>query len=466
MSAASTDIFLPEIWQALRGDAGCLDRVSLSIDGGLPSAFPVSLLAQATVGAAALALSEVIEALGGPVTPVAVDGRLASFWFGTSLRPQQWTTPSLWDAVAGDYATRDGWIRLHTNAPHHRRAAKRVLGDCRTRDTMAESVAQWDKDALETAIVDAGGCAAAMRDHAAWLAHPQGMAVGTDPLVQWRYGLPSTRSPWPGTPARPLQGLKVLDLTRVLAGPAASRFLAGFGADVLRIDPPWWDEPGVVPEMTLGKQCTQLNLTLPTDRERFMALLSEADVLLHGYRADALEKLGVGAAWRQQHCPGLVDVSLDAYGWQGPWQARRGFDSLVQMSCGIAHAGMQVAGKDKPVPLPVQALDHGTGYLMAAAVLRGLVERLAIGAGGGARVSLARTAKLLMDAPEMAAQPGLLAPETSEDLSVDVEETAWGPALRLRPPAVIGDARMRWHLPAGPLHRAPPTWPDGTAGLQ
>ncbi|QEI07488.1 acyl-CoA transferase [Pigmentiphaga aceris] len=466
MSDARTDIFLPEIWQAMRGDAARLDDVSLSLAGGLPSAFPVSMLAQATVGSAALALSEVIEAQGGMASQVKVDGRLASFWFDMSLRPQNWTPPSARDELAADYPTRDGWIRLHTNAPHHRRAAKRVLGDCRSYDTMAESVAQWDKDALETAVVQAGGCAAAMRDHAAWLAHPQGIAVGADPLVLWNHGLPGTRTPWRGTPARPLQGLRVLDLTRVLAGPTASRFLAGFGAEVLRIDPPWWDEPGLVPEMTLGKQCTQLNLTIAADRERFGVLLSEADVFLHGYRADALENLGFGAEWRQQHCPGLVDVSLNAYGWQGPWQARRGFDSLVQMSCGIAEAGMRWAGKDKPVPLPVQGLDHGTGYLLAAAALRGLAERLTTGAGARAQVSLARTAKLLMDAPDIDPPPAPLAPETSADLAFELEATAWGPARRLLAPVTVGEARMRWHLPAGPLHRAPAAWPDAARNTQ
>jgi crotonobetainyl-CoA:carnitine CoA-transferase CaiB-like acyl-CoA transferase len=88
----------------------------------------------------------------------------------------------------------------------------------------------------------------------------------------------------------------------------------------------------------------------------------QADVMVHGYRADALERLGLGGPAARTE-PGLVDVALDAYGWSGPWSSRRGFDSLVQMSSGIAEAGMRAAGSDKPVPLPVQALDHATGYL-------------------------------------------------------------------------------------------------------
>jgi hypothetical protein len=455
--------FLADIWRALRGDPSSLARVHLPARGELSSAFSVTALAQASIGAAGLGLADVIAAQDGSAPRVDVDPRLASMWFGTSLRPEGWVPPSLWDAIAGDYATRDGWIRLHTNAPHHRRAAKRVLGDHPTHAAMAVSVATWDKDALEAAVVAEGGCAAAMRDHAAWLAHPQGAAVEAEPLAHWDAGRRGTKTPWPSTPARPLQGLRVLDMTRVLAGPAASRFLAGFGADVLRIDPPWWDEPGVVPEMTVGKRCAQLDLTVPADLERFAVLLSEADVFLHGYRADALEHLGVGAAWRQQHCPGLVDVSLDAYGWTGPWRDRRGFDSLVQMSSGIAEAGMRWAGAAKPVPLPVQALDHATGYLMAAAVLRGLAERLQSGVGTLARLSLARTGKLLVD--HSAREPRLpaLAPETSADLAFDLEQTAWGPARRLRAALSVDGVAMRWHLPAGPLHVAPPAWAGDAA---
>jgi crotonobetainyl-CoA:carnitine CoA-transferase CaiB-like acyl-CoA transferase len=171
----------------------------------------------------------------------------------------------------------------------------------------------------------------------------------------------------------------VLDLTRVLAGPVATRFLAGYGADVLRIDPPGWNEPGVIPEVTLGKRCARLDLTQAADRATFETLLAEADVLVHGYRPAALERLGYSEAYRRQRNPSLIDVALDAYGWTGPLAGRRGFDSLVQMSCGIADHGMRRQGAGKPVPLPVQALDHATGYLIAAAVVRALIARLSDG---------------------------------------------------------------------------------------
>nr|WP_252977095.1 CoA transferase [Pseudomonas psychrotolerans] len=157
--------------------------------------------------------------------------------------------------------------------------------------------------------------------------------------------------------------------------------------------------------MTLGKRCARLDLRRPADRRVFEALLEEADVLVHGYRADALERLGYGAAQRRALQPALIDVSLCAYGWTGPWALRRGYDSLVQLSCGIAAAGRDWQQAQQPVPLPVQALDHATGYLMAAAVIRGITGRLREGRVLSARLSLARTACLLTEHPAVACAP-------------------------------------------------------------
>ena len=178
-----------------------------------------------------------------------------------------------------------------------------------------------------------------MRTSEEWVAHPQGLAVAQEPLINWFSSRKTKPKSWAATPKRPLNGLKVLDLTRVLAGPVATRTLAGFGAQVLRIDPPEWEEPNVIPDVTLGKRCTRLDLTHPKDRATFEALLSEADILVHGYRNGALEGLGYGLTERQSLNPNLIEASLNAYGWTGPWATRRGFDSLVQMACGIAEAG-------------------------------------------------------------------------------------------------------------------------------
>ena len=423
--------------------------------GALPSIFAVTDLASASIGAAGQAVAQLIQQQTGRLPSVSVDRRLASFWFSSSIRPTGWEVPPLWDPVAGDYASADGWIRLHTNAPHHRAAAERVLGKAADRIEMAAYVAKWKAAELEQAIVDEGGCAAQMRSWQAWQSHPQGLAVNAEALVQRRTDEATCVKPWLGSVARPLAGIKVLDLTRVLAGPVASRFLAGLGADVLRIDSPTWNEPGVVPEMTLGKRCARLDLKSPEGRQLFESLLKDADILFHGYRADALEQLGYTASALQTLAPGLIDVSLNAYGWSGPWRNRRGFDSLVQMSSGIADAGMAWKQADKPVPLPLQALDHATGYLMAASAVQALSERLKSGRGGSARLSLARTAKLLVEAGQVPEQPALRAEELS-DQGLVVEQTAWGQAHRLLAPVTISGTPLQWDLPAGELgsHRA------------
>ncbi len=216
----------------------------------------------------------------------------------------------------------------------------------------------------------------------------------------------------------------------------ATRALAGLGATVLRIDPPDWDEPGVVPDMTLGKRTARLDARTPAGRARLHELLAGADVLVHGYRPGALEHLGLGDEERRRIRPGLVDVALDAYGWTGPWAGRRGFDSLVQMSAGIAERGMREAGADRPVPLPVQALDHATGWLMAAAAVA-LLRDLAADRQGRIRTPVAR--------PHRAALTGLPGPDPAL-------ESSRPPRARRRRRSARRGARRRWL-------RRPSSWP-------
>lgn len=451
-----TDPTIDELLQATTDAAAPGPPVPVTVTGtgALPSVFPVTALATAAVATAGVAAARWTDPAHPPA--VTVDRALASEWFAFSIRPVDFTLPPVWDAVAGDYATRDGWIRLHTNAPHHRAAALRVLGVAEDRGAVASAVAERDGDELEAAVVAAGGCAAAMRDRDIWAVHPQGAAVAGEPLVAWSDPAEAAVDrPAPVDRARPLAGVRVLDLTRVLAGPVATRFLAGLGADVLRIDPPDWDEDAVVPEVTLGKRCAGLDLGTNEDRARLRDLLAAADVLVHGYRPGALDGLGLDAATRRGLAPALVDVSLDAYGWTGPWAGRRGFDSLVQMSTGIAHAGMTAAGADRPVPLPVQALDHATGYFLAAAALTGLLARRTGSGATTARLSLARTARLLVDAPAGPVTDPLPPDPSLGDV---LEDTTWGTARRLRPPLAVEGVAYGWDRPARALRTDPAAW--------
>jgi hypothetical protein len=457
MAEDTSQHFLSSIWTELGGPPSIASRVQFAGRGELPSIFAVEDLAAAAVGAAGLAVSELLSAGGGRPEQVTVDRRLASLWYGWSIRPEGWELPAPWDPIAGDYQARDGWIRLHTNAPHHRAAALSVLGVLPEREPVARAVAASKAVELQEAVVQAGGCAAAMHSLQEWRLHPQGAAVMTEPLVHFNQCADRGASQWLPDASRPLWGLRVLDLTRVLAGPVATRFLAAFGAQVLRIDPPEWDEPAVVPEVTLGKRCARLDLRHAANRAVFEQLLQGADVLVHGYRADALEAMGFGADRRRELCPGLVDVSLNAYGWSGPWRDRRGFDSLVQMSTGIADEGMRQLARPRPTPLPVQALDHATGYLMAAAAIRGLTGRMTSSRGLEARLSLARTAALLIDGPRCEAGGRAVTADES-DWCTQTEPTAFGPARRLLGPVTIGETAMQWDLPATRLGSSPAAW--------
>ncbi len=428
--------------------------------GHYDSAFAVSELANASFAAVGQQLALLMNATGlsGDVLPVTVDQRLASLWFGYSFAAQGWELPSLWDPIAGNYQTRDGWIRLHTNLPHHRAAALGVLGCAGEAGAVKQAVATWDGEKLETEIVAAGGVAAYMRSRAQWLAHPQGQAVAQEPLVTWVAPRPvSLRHRPEASAVRPLSGLRVLDLTRVLAGPIATRTLAGFGAEVLRIDPPGWDEPGVIQDIALGKRMASLDLRDQTDRQCFEDLLTQADVLVHGYRPGALDGLGYDLATRDRLAPNRIEVTLDAYGWTGPWAKRRGFDSLVQMSAGIADAGAQWTQADKPTPLPVQALDHATGYMMAAAVLNALTSAAMTQRAASARLSLARMAEQLAQTPLYLAGPRIGMPAAA-DYADQIEESAWGPALRLRPALQVGMTEMRWDIPARACGTATACW--------
>ena len=437
--------FNDQIAQALGAQIPPRNLPDIIGQGDYRSYFDVTELALATTAAA---VGEYAGLVGA--SDAQVDRRLALLWLHLTTRPVGWQAGSVWDAIAGDYPCADGWVRLHTNAPHHQKAALEVLGCAPTKDAVRDVLAGRMKSDVEAEIVANNGCAAAMHSLSDWQAHPQGQAVAQEPLIDWtmREGS-STR--------KELKGLKVLDLTRVLAGPVATRFLAGFGAQVLRIDPPHWNEPAVEVEVTLGKRCAGLDLKKSTDRARFETLLREADLLVHGYRPGALMGMGYGPDDLARLNPRLVDVSLCAYGWTGPWAGRRGFDSLVQMSCGIADEGMRRSGSDRPVPLPVQALDFATGYLVAAAALRAVRLAQTQGRLASVRLSLARTAQLLMSGGPHEATGESVAPQDG-DFSTEIEDTTWGPVNRVKAPYSVDGISPDWQMPAGALRRHDASW--------
>ena len=446
-----------QIWGEAGGRASALDALTTAGPRQvLPAGFDVTGLAAGSVAAATLAAAEFLAARNEvQLRAVTVDSRdaCAAFAAEALFTPVGWDRPEVWDPIAGNYQAQDGWIRLHTNYGCHRAAAEKVLG---ARDTQAvtAAVATWKAADLETAVVEAGGCAAVMHTREEWLAAPAGVRTKTAAPLSITVSSGQTDACPPAS--RPYSGVRVLDLTRVIAGPVATGFLAAYGANVLRVDPPGFAEvAALLPVTTEGKRTTALDLGARDGRATFEGLIATADVLVTGLRADALDRLGYGDGVLESLNPAIIIASLNAYGWDGPWRERRGFDSLVQMSCGIAAAGAEAAGTGKPVPLPVQALDHATGYLLAAAIGRALTRRLTESVASRIRASLIGTANLLWSLPRPQTQPPRPGPADFELIDTD---TAWGPARRVPLAGALAGVEPRWEVKAGPLGRHEPAW--------
>lgn len=422
------------------------------------SPFRVADAAVLSVGAAVAAVAELDEARTGVGRTGSLDGRHAAVAFHSErlLRLASEEPAGLWDPIAGNYATADGWIRLHTNLAPHRDAALAVLGVAAERPVVAAAVARWSAAELEAAVNAAGGVAARMRTRSQYLAHPQHQAVMARPVVD----LTSDARRVPPRPlgsGTALDGVRVLDLSRVIAGPVAGRFLASFGAEVIRVDAPLDDGRLTEIDTGFGKRRTSIDLRDPGDRRCFDDLVTGADVLLDGFRPGALAAQGYPDARLSELCPTLIIGHLSAYSDRGPWGDRRGFDSIVQVATGLAHAcGLDPARG--PGKLPAQALDHASGYLMAAGLVAGLLQQQRTGCPAVVRVSLARTAEWLVGLGLQGRAEHELSRDDVADLLDVWHDTAWGTLEHLRPPGRIGDRPARWRVPPSPRRDAPVTW--------
>ncbi|WP_051684062.1 CoA transferase [Blastococcus sp. URHD0036] len=369
---------LAETWAALGG--GPPPPVTVSGSTGLSGPLAAEETALAAVAAQLLAARE----LAGSAAPVELDARHV----GLAVRSERFVTRG--GAPVGPgfapmsrfWRAGDGWVRLHANYPHHRAAVVSVLGEDDP-DATAAGMTALD---LEEAVVAAGGAAAAVRTEAEWAASAPGRAVAGLPLLSLdRVG---------NAPARDVGRPRVLSFTRVIAGPVAARTLAAHGADVLRLESPRLPEdPGTLADTGSGQRTAVVDLATPAGRAAMEQLLAGADVLLLGYRPGALEALGLDPAELAERHPHLVVVRMSAWGTDGPWGRRRGFDSLVQAATGIAAA---CGSADRPGVLPAQVLDHATGHLAAAAALRALTRRRDEGGVWHAELALARTAARLL----------------------------------------------------------------------
>jgi crotonobetainyl-CoA:carnitine CoA-transferase CaiB-like acyl-CoA transferase len=449
-------LFLADLGAALGIDVAAVEFTGTGVLG---APYPMTDLGSACLAGAGAAVAGLVAEDGAGPAAVSVDRPLATGLFHRASRPMRAVARSPFHPMSRDFPTADGrWVRFQANYPHLRAATLAVLGAGEDGDEIAAAVAGARADELEAAVVAGGGAAAASRTVEEWAAHPQGAAVAAEPLVD----IAETGrrdGDWRPVPERPLAGIRVLDLTRVLAGPMATRLLAGFGAQVLRVDPPGYDEPNGIGsgDLTLGKRCSVLDLKTAGGRARFAELLAGADLLVHGLRPGALDDLGLDLATRQAIAPGLIEVTLNAYGWTGPWRRRRGFDTLVQNSTGMAVAGGAWAGTGTPYRWPLSILDHSAGYLMAAAAVAAVTRRARTGHGSVSRVSLARVAHWLTSGPAQDGERQLELPLVGP-VDPAVYDSPAGPVRRLRWPMRVTGIPFRFDRPGDPFGSSLPSW--------
>lgn len=355
--------------------------------------------------------------------------------------------PVAFAALSGFFRTIDGWVRTHGNYPHHAAALLGALGmpSGAGREEVAAALARSLSEDASRRIVAAGGiCAVVHRED-----RRNDARLRSAPLVaEHRLGAGPPR-PLPGpSPAAPLAGVRVLDLTRVIAGPVATRTLALLGADVLRLDPPRLPEiPAQHLDTGHGKRSALLDVAAPPGAARFSDLLESADVVVLGYRPAGLDRLGLSPAALAERRPALIVGRLSAWGDSD----RRGFDSIVQAASGIAM--IESVDGETPGVLPAQALDHSAGYLLAAGILRGLDRRTTEGGGVLVETSLRRIAA------ELLGMPRARGPITPVDVAGDTQtfEVA-GSTLVTAAPAVAYGGGPTGFPPPRPWGQDEPAW--------
>ncbi|MES2711373.1 MAG: CoA transferase [Pseudomonadota bacterium] len=454
---------LRSLWMMAGWPEAALGQLVLTgADPVLPSGFAVGTAAQASIGASALAAVHLHTLRGGPAQGVRVDMRHAAVEFRSErhMRVDGAPAPELWDPLAGLYPCADGFVRLHTNFPHHRAGVLRIL-DCEaTREAVARALLDWPAEAFETAAAEADIVGAAARRFEDWDRHPHAQALAPQPPFTLERIGDAPPQPLPPLGDRPLSGLRVLDLTRVIAGPVAARTLAAHGADVLHISAPHL--PSMAPlviDTSRGKRSAFLDLRDGDARARLEGLARGADIFVQGYRPGGIAGLGFAPERVASLRPGIIAVSLSAWGHLGPWSSRRGFDSLTQTASGINWQEAETFGEATPRALPCQALDHASGYLLAFGAMAALARRAEEGGSWLVRVSLAGTGQWLRRLGQVPG--GAAAPEVRHEEIADLLEdsdSGFGRLTCVRHAGILEATPAHWALPSIPLGSHQAAW--------
>ena len=449
------------------------DRLDdLTITGGsdpiLPTSFRIGDTSTAALSAVGLAVSDLWEFKTGRKQRVSVDARraTASLRSGKYMQMDGAGVSTERNMVMGTYPTKDGrWSYLHCNFPNHRAAALSVLGVNEDRDEVTKAVAKWDAFDLEEAIIEARGAGGMVRSMEEWAIHPQAVAIASLPLMDIVKIADSPPEPLPDG-SRPLSGVRVLDLTRVLAGPTCARTLAEHGADVMKITAGHLPNIGYQEYDTgHGKLNATLDLRDGRQMETLRGLVRQTDVFSQGYRPGTLGGRGLSPEELAELRPGIVYISLSAFSHEGPWASRRGFDTVVQTVSGITQRQGELFPGAIPGPqfYPVSAIDYLTGYLMAFGGIVALNKRIHEGGSWLVRISLAQVGRWLVsqgEIPETRLKE-VAAEFTPEEIAswLMVSETPMGNLGHLSPVIGLSESAPRWSRPSVPLGYHDPVWP-------
>ena len=435
-------------WAALGEDPSALALVRDRGDAvALDSALPVGRLVHDTIAAASLSAALLAARRTGSAVPmVELDPvRVATAVTSERHFRLDGDPMSAWAELSGFWPTADGWVRTHANYPHHRDRLLDALGlpVGTTADELLAHLHTRTAQEVDDAVAARGGVASVVRTERQWRQHPHARVVAGQPLLgMTRVGEATGCELHDTDMDAPARGMRVLDLTRVIAGPVATRTLALWGADVLRVDSPWLPE---IPWQHLDTGAGKRSTTIDFEKDRAMLdeLVETADVVVTGYRAGALDRFGLSPEALAERRPGIVVARLSAWGTEGPLADRRGFDSIVQAATGIAW--LESTDDVKPGAMPAQALDHSAGYLLAAGITTAMRHRLDDGGSWLVETSLARVAHELLDAPRVGR----------------MSHPAWQPTVITR--GDVTSAAAAPHYDAGPDDWADPAVPWGSS---
>ena len=361
--------------------------------------------------------------------------------------------------ISNPHLTRDGrYLLPHMGLPHLAKKILKIL-DCEYElESVVKAVSRWDALELENAIAQVGACGAMVRSEEEWRNHPHGKMLATRPVIEIIKIADSDPEPMPeGIKVRPLSGIRVLDLTRILAGPTCGRTLAEHGADVLMVTAEHLPQTRYfVVDTSHGKRTTFLDFNNESEKQRLLNLVKDADVFSQGYRPGAMSRHGLSPQDLAEVRPGIIYTSMNCYGYEGPFAERAGWEQLAQTVTGIA---AEQGGDQPPKLLPAAACDYTTGYLAAYGTLLALGRRAREGGSYHVRASLCQSGMFIQQQHRVDyEEEGMEVDKQLTDEILLSSSTPYGEMKHLGPILQMSQTPPAWDRPSSPLGTHGASW--------